>query len=266
MSSGKLKYSHQKITMTFTQTICPNHIALCTGKKGEYSAEVGALALVFKKSATDLRHKQKILKCKSTIQIVTFSVRTLNRIGQRAEVSVSVVEHEIDIVCIQEHRCHHNEIEIKYHNTGNGWIFVLVSAWKSSINAAIGGIGMLLSPHTLKSLNSSETIQPRIMVAMFNSNPGITIIFCYSPTNTSDKIDLDTFYNELSSLVCSVLKYIVLISTCQTEMGKLLTNFMLENRLTCLNTKFQKKKAKLWTYTNANNAKAQIDYILMNKK
>ena len=41
---------------------------------------------------------------------------------------------------------------------------------------------------------------------------------------------------------------------------------MLENRLICLNTEFQKRKGKLWTYTFANNTKAQIDYILINKK
>ena len=34
----------------------------------------------------------------------------------------------------------------------------------------------------------------------------------------------------------------------------------------CLNPKFQKRKGKLWMYTYANNAKAQMDYILMNKK
>ena len=48
--------------------------------------------------------------------------------------------------------------------------------------------------------------------------------------------------------------------------GAHLTEFSLENGLTCLNTKFQKKKRKLLTYTYANNAKAQIDYILINKK
>ena len=41
---------------------------------------------------------------------------------------------------------------------------------------------------------------------------------------------------------------------------------MLENRLTCLNTKFQKRKGKLWTYTYANNTKAQTDYTFINKK
>ena len=38
------------------------------------------------------------------------------------------------------------------------------------------------------------------------------------------------------------------------------------NRLTCLKTKFQKREGKLWTYTYANNTKAQIDYVFINKK
>ena len=41
---------------------------------------------------------------------------------------------------------------------------------------------------------------------------------------------------------------------------------MIENRLTCLNTNYQKREGKLWTYTYANNSKAQIDYIFIKKK
>ena len=48
--------------------------------------------------------------------------------------------------------------------------------------------------------------------------------------------------------------------------GQHLTEFMMENRLTCLNTNYQKREGKLWTYTYANNSKAQIDYIFINKK
>ena len=48
--------------------------------------------------------------------------------------------------------------------------------------------------------------------------------------------------------------------------GEHLTDFTPENRLTCLNTKFQKIKGKLWTNTYTNNAKEQTDYILINKK
>ena len=41
---------------------------------------------------------------------------------------------------------------------------------------------------------------------------------------------------------------------------------MIKNRLTCLNTNYQKSKGKLWTYTYTNNSKAQIDYIFIKKK
>ena len=44
------------------------------------------------------------------------------------------------------------------------------------------------------------------------------------------------------------------------------TDFKLENSLTWPDTKFQKRKWKLWTYNYANKTKVQIDYILMNKK
>ena len=48
--------------------------------------------------------------------------------------------------------------------------------------------------------------------------------------------------------------------------GQHLTDFMIENRLTCLNTNYQKREGQLWTYTYANNSKAQIDYVFINKK
>ena len=41
---------------------------------------------------------------------------------------------------------------------------------------------------------------------------------------------------------------------------------MIENRLTYLSTNYQKREGKLWTYTYANNSKAQIDYVFINKK
>ena len=34
------------------------------------------------------------------------------------------------------------------------------------------------------------------------------------------------------------------------------TAHQIENRLTCLNTNYQKREGKLWTYTYANNSKA----------
>ena len=48
--------------------------------------------------------------------------------------------------------------------------------------------------------------------------------------------------------------------------GQHLTEFMIENRLTCLNTNYEKREGKLCTYTYVNNSKAQIDYVFINKK
>ena len=275
------KNCHRKITMTNTQATYINRIALCAGKKGARPAEVGALASVFEKSATEL--KQKLLKCKRTIQITTFNVRTLNRIGQLPELTVSAVEHKIDIICTQEHRYTYTE-DIKYHETGNGWTLVTVSAWKNSVNATVG-VGMLIGPRALKTLNSIERIQPRMMAATFNGNLKATIISCYSPTNVSEETELVTFYEELSSLVCSISKHnrLVIGGDMNAQIGKnrnnkyslhntsnrngqYITDFMRENILTCLNTNNQKREGKLWTYTYANNSKAQIDYVFINKK
>ena len=156
--------------MTHTQTTCPNRIAFHVGKKGVCTAEVGVLAPVFEKSATELKLKQTLLKCKCTIQIVTFKVRTLNRIGQLLELTALAIDYNIDIICIQEHRYIHSE-DIKYHDTGNGWMLVSASTWKNSVDATIGGIGMLIGPWALKSLNSIEKIRPRMMVELLIATP-----------------------------------------------------------------------------------------------
>ena len=102
---NKNKNSHRKIIMTYTQTTYINRITLRAGKKGAPPAEVGALASVFEKSATELK-QQKLLKCKQTIQIATFDVRTLNRIVQPPELTALAVEYEIDITCITRTQIH----------------------------------------------------------------------------------------------------------------------------------------------------------------
>ena len=269
--------------MNHTQTTYINCIALRAGKKETRPAEVWALASVLEKAATELK-QQKLLKCKQTIQIAAFNVRTLNRIGQLPELTASAVEHKINIICIQEYRYTHTE-DIKYHDTGNGWTLATVSAWKNSVNATVGGVGMLIGQRALKTFNSIEKIRPRMTAGTFNGNPRVTIIFCYSPTNVSEETELVAFHNEQSSLVRSIPKYNVLVigrgmnaqigkngnnkyslHNTSNRNGQHLTDLMIKNRLTCLNTNYQKREGKLWTYTYANNSKALIDYVFINKK
>ena len=112
-SIDKNKNSHRKITMTHTQTTYINRIALRVGKKMGASCWGRSPGVSVRKISYRAQTKKNLLKCKQTIQIVTFNVRTLNRISQLPELTASAVEHNIDIICIQEHRYTHNE-DIKY--------------------------------------------------------------------------------------------------------------------------------------------------------
>ena len=93
-----------------------------------------------------------------------------------------------------------------------------------------------------------------MMVATFNGNPRATIISYYSPTNVSEETEFIAFYDELSSLVHSIPKHVLVIGgdmnaqigkngnnkysrhNTSNRDGQHLTDFMIENSLTCLNT------------------------------
>ena len=153
------------------------------------------------------------------------------------------------------------------------------------MNVVIGSVGLLLNPRALKSVNSIEIIQPRMMCASFNGNPNTTIVFCYSLTNTSDGTDIIAFYNDLSFFIWHLPKLNVLIlggnmyahidkdgniKFCSHNLpnrnGEYLTDFLLEIRPIYLYTKFTKKNGKRWTNTYPNNSYRQLDYISIKKK
>ena len=100
-------------------------------------------------------------------------------------------------------------------------------------------------------------------VATLNGNSRITIITFNSHNNIKDETDTIAFYNELSSLVHTIPKHNVLIiggdmnaqigkninnkfslHNSSNRIGQHLTDFTLENWLTGLNIKFQKRKGK----------------------
>ena len=153
----------------------------------------------------------QLFRPKKEIFISTFNVRTLNHPHQVPELVFSAIQNKIDVICIQEHRFHHPDLELKYNDVGKGWTVISASAWKNSNNSTIGGVGILLSPKALKSLKNIEKINPRIVLATFNGNPATTLISCYSPTNTSEEQDVISFYEELSALTRHVPKHNLLI-------------------------------------------------------
>ena len=145
---------------------------------------------------------------------------------------------------------------------------------------------MLLSHCALKSLNSIEKTQPRVRCGTFTDNPYTTIVPCNSSTNASDKTNITTFYDGLSSLARHILKHNVLIISgdmnaqigkCEKDkfglhdqlnkIGEYQTDFSFENSLLFLNTKLNKRGREIYGPTPTQITQlAQLDYISINKK
>ena len=228
--------------------------------------------------------KTRLLKGKKSAIISSLNARTLRNF-QLNELVASADKLLNDAVCVQEHHFIHEDTQIKEHDAGKQWKLLTSSAWKNNMDSSIGGVAILLSPHPYKFLNSIKSITPRILVANFNGNPQTTVICCYSPTNVIGEVECEKFYDELSHLTRQIPKHNVLIIGGdfnahlgqdngykfayhqQTNRdGTMLCNFLKEQNLIPLNTYFQKQDGQRWTYTAPNGAKAQLDYLIINKK
>ena len=168
---------------------------------------------------------------------------------------------------------------------GKGWTLITSPAEKAENNATIRGVGMLLSPKAYQSLNNIEPISSRILIASFNGNPMTNVICCYSPTNSSDEDNVEQFYRQLTQLVKSTPKHNLTViggdfsgnieniesanksfHSKTNRNAQYLLDFMAECELINLNLQYTKRPGKLGTFAFPNDMKAQLDYILINKK
>ena len=108
----------------------------------------------------------KLLKTNQILTIGTMNVQKLQKLGKMYELITSAETTKQDIICIQDHRYIHDETPIREQRFEN-WIILTCSAWRNSINASNGGIGMLVNQSTYNTISGIEMITPRIMVTSF---------------------------------------------------------------------------------------------------
>ena len=156
-------------------------------------------------------NQSSMMKAKRQKLITSFNARTLRLNENKSELTAIAKDNDIEVVCIQEHRIYHEDTSTKYHDIGKGWTLVTGSATKNEGNSTVGGVGMLISPNSCKSLLNIESISPRLMIATFNGNPQTTIIRCYSPTNVSELDIAEKFYSELADLIKEIPKHHVIL-------------------------------------------------------
>ena len=90
-----------------------------------------------------------LLKCKNTIKIATFNMRTGKENWRFHELIHHMEAQGICIIAVQEHRRVHTET-IKYERIDNH-LLITTSAWRNSALAAVGDVGFILNATAEKS-------------------------------------------------------------------------------------------------------------------
>ncbi|XP_066922050.1 uncharacterized protein [Clytia hemisphaerica] len=160
-------------------------------------------------------------------------------------------------------------------------IYALYSlAWKSSVNATIGGVGILVKSSLLSLIQSIDKISDRIVSITIKGNPKTTIISCYSPHSGNSDLEVEQFFEPLTNYLTSIPRHSD-VSVCgdfnahlkgafsyhseNNRNSSYLQDSMNECNLLASNTCFQKRKTSLWTWKSPSNQLSQIDYILCRK-
>ena len=152
------------------------------------------------------------------------------------------------------------------------------------MQAATGGVGLVISNKTRRALIGIHRISNRILKANFEGNPTLTVIVAYAPCEHAESADKDDFYDKLREAIETVPQHNFLTIlgdfnarlgpadvrfTCSKQTndnGKMLLDIMEEYQLLACNTLFQKRAGKLWTWKSPNSTVHQIDFILTRKK
>ena len=164
-----------------------------------------------------------------------------------------------------------------------GRTLITASAWRSSNNAAMGGIGLLISAKAEAVLSEVIKWNERILIAHFTGNPAIRVVAHYAPVEGSDSAE--EHYMNLADAINSIPKHNILLvmGDFNAHIGKdfakhafhdntntngdYLIDLTHEADMFIANTHFQKRTGKKWTYiSDMCGVKAQNDYILLNNK
>ena len=266
-----------------TRVRVPKNLTSDAGIDWQQSNEVVSLNPPGRGRTEDGACKTKnLVSCKSTTIVSTMNVRTIRERCNREELAANLIEHNIDILGIQEHRIVHNE-PVKYEDM-LGSTLITTSATKNKAGAATGGVGIMLSSKAKRSLSNVLAHTDRILIANFQGNPAVTVIVNYSPTNVTEEDIVEEHHDNLRKAIDSVPAHNVLlivgdfnarIGTADAKFpfhketnrnGQYLLELAMERNLIITNTQYQKREGKLWTYISPGGNRFQLDYILIRRK
>ena len=228
-----------------------------------------------------------IITCRSYTYIATFNIRTARENFKRLELVECFLQSGIQVLGLQEHRIVHDE-PIRIEKLSKGVALITSSAWRNTMGAATGGVGVLVTRDAYSSITLIKSFGSRTLTVSFDGNPRLTVVNSYSPTEAASDEAAEEFHNNLRLANSEVPDHHLLLSVgdMNARMGKansedpgwyfhertnrngqLLRDTLLEGNLEATNHRFQKRPGKLWTFmSDGTLSKGQIDYICIRKK
>ena len=273
-----------------------NHEAIQTSARSPVEHHDGVSLNPAGRGATDMcKRPMAVLRCKKTIQLASFNIQTLTapRVTEHErglktdELFWNMKKYNIEICGIQEHRqVHRPELSdnVNVCKAGLGYQLYTASAWRNDVQAANGGVGIVIGKVAQSELIGVDRISSRIIKASFQGNRALTVIVAYAPCEYADNIDKNYFYNKLRGTIESVPRHNFLVvlgdfnarlgpddvffthNKQTNDNGMRLLELLEDYQLLATNTIFQKKSGKLWTWMSPNKTTHQIDYILTRQK
>ena len=228
------------------------------------------------------KRKNLFLSCKLNIRVSTLNVRTLRPAGRLEELARNFQVYGSEILGIIDHKLVHPDETIQIRSLDKCTLFT-GSARRTESGGALGGVGILVSKRVEKLISDVKLHSERILQVDICGNPKVSIIVTYAPVNGSDQAE--DFFQTLGSVTNNIPKHNMVIAMgdfnshigrdiakhtyheTTNSNGELFQEYAQECNLMIANVSFQKRKGKLWTYfSEMNNCKTQIDYILVNRK
>lgn len=217
------------------------------------------------------------------LKIATYNVRTLLKDEQIHELEQELQDNKLvwDVIGIGEVR----RKEESFTTLQSGHLL-----YHSKANNGQAGVGFLINRKWKDRIARVNSIDHRVaeLVLRLNERYQLKIVQVYAPTTSHSEEELDKFYNDLDKILEKASHYTIVMGDFNAKVGKrantsetatgafgignrnergdTLVEWATSGRYKIMNTMFQKKAKRRWTWRSPDGTtKNEIDYILTNK-
>ena len=189
--------AHLRKKLHATETLTKNRTT--NSALGEDGSPAGRCMTRIGESRKEATLPTTILSTRATIKIGTWNVKTMYEIGKTAQVAAEMRAYKLDILGISEARWIRSGEKLLA--SGETLLF---SGHEGEKPPHTEGVALMLSKTARKALIGWQPHGPRILTASFRTNQKritLNIVYCYSPTNTTDDAIKDQFYSRLQAVL-----------------------------------------------------------------